>query len=52
MPGLTEKQPQVLKVNQSVLDDVETVAGELEDYRDSLLEYSDISLTEFRRLNG
>ena len=50
MPELTKKQTQVLKVDQSVLDDVETVAEELEDYQDTLLEYSDYSLTDFRRL--
>mgnify|MGYP003128362857 CR=1 FL=1 len=48
MPELTKKQPQVLKVDQSVLDDIETVAGELEEYRDTLLDSSDYSLTEFR----
>ena len=52
MPELTKKQPQVLKVDQSVLDDIETVAGELEDYRDTLVDSSDFSLTEFRKLNG
>tara|TARA_Y100000592_G_scaffold56372_1_gene88546 strand:- start:620 stop:889 length:270 start_codon:yes stop_codon:yes gene_type:complete len=52
MPELTKKQPQVLKVDQSVLDDIEIVAGELEDYQDTLVDSSDFSLTEFRSLNG
>ena len=49
MPELTKKQPQVLKVDQSVIDDIETVAGELEDYRDTLVDSIDYSLTDFRR---
>ena len=49
MPELTKKQPQVLKVDESVIDDIETVAGELEDYRDTLVDSSDYSLTDFRR---
>ena len=52
MPELTKKQPQVLKVDQSVIDDIEIVAGELEDYQDTLVDSSDFSLTEFRELNG
>jgi len=47
-----EKQPQVLEVDKSILDDVRTVACELEDYRDTLVDSSDFSLTEFRSLNG
>ncbi|WP_156957213.1 hypothetical protein [Synechococcus sp. KORDI-49] len=49
MPELTEKKPQLLKVDESILDDVRTVACELEEYRDTLLDSIDYSLTEFRK---
>lgn len=50
MTELTEKKPQLLKVDQSVLDDVRTVACELEEYRDALVDSCDFySLTEFRK---
>ena len=38
-----------MKVDESILDDVRTVACELEEYRDTLLDSIDYSLTEFRK---